>query len=165
MLCWSATQDCENIKGAHSLQDFLLRKSRFDRYHTGAMPRARNRLWALVGHVKGLFALSFSPDARATFFFSVLLTLQPLYSSVLFICPKKMPKYSRLKGLSQVCTFRTSPRSPPFVRPSISLVLPVFSQDIYQRQWRVGDCAIEQQRTRSVWVSACGSLDTLSALL
>ena len=48
----------------------LLRKSRFDRYHAGAMSRARNRLGALVGHVKGLFALSFSPDARAAFFFS-----------------------------------------------------------------------------------------------
>ena len=132
-----------------------MRKSRFDRYHAGAMPRACNRLGALVGHVKGLFALSISPDARATFFFSVLLTLQPLFLST-FHLPKKMPNFSRLKGLSQVCTFRTSPRSPPFVRPSISLVLPLFSQDIYQRQWRVGDCAIEQQRTRSVWVRACG---------
>ena len=132
MLCWSATQDCENIKGAHSLQDFLLRKSRPDRYHTDAKPRARNRLGALVGRVKGFFALSFSRDARAAICFSVLLTLQPLYFSVLFICPKKKPNFSRLKGLSQVCTFRTSPRSPPCVRPSISLVLPLFSQDIYQ---------------------------------
>ena len=78
------------------------------------MPRARNRLGALVGHVKGLLALSVSPDARATFFFSMLLTLQPLYSSVLFnCCPKKMPKNSRLKGLSEVCTFRTSPKPLP----------------------------------------------------
>ena len=105
------------------------------------------------------------PGRSRYLFFSVLPTLQPLYSSVLFNCPKKKPNLSRLKGLSQVCTFRTSPRSPPFVRPSISLVLPLFSQDMYQWQWRVGDCAIEQQRTRSVWVRACGCLDTLSALL
>ena len=70
-------QDCQKIKGDPSPQHFLLRKCRFDRHHAGATPRARNRLGALVGHVTGIFARSFSPNALDTFLFSMLLTLQP----------------------------------------------------------------------------------------
>ena len=157
MLCWSATQDCENIKGAHSLQDFLLRKSRPDRYHTDAKPRARNRLGALVGRVKGFFALSFSRDARAAICFSVLLTLQPLYFSVLFICPKKKPNFSRLKGLSQVCLYFSDFFQVPALCEAFDLTgtPSFFSRYISKRQWRVGDCAIEQQHNTGACRCAC----------
>ena len=94
------------------------------------MPRARNRLRAPVGHAKRIFALSFCPDALATSFFSMLLTLQPLHSSALFKS-KKNDQFLPVEGLEPGnMHFLHFSQAPPCVRPSISLVLPLFSQDI-----------------------------------
>ena len=76
-------QDCQTIKGAHSLQHFFLRKCRFDqqtsrrRYAAGSQP-AKD----VSKECKGLFALSFSPDAFATLFCLLLIVPEPLYFSV-----------------------------------------------------------------------------------
>ena len=59
-------QDCQDIKGAHSLLRFLLRKCRFGEHHAGAMPQIFNWLGTFVWYIKGFFALSFSPDALVT---------------------------------------------------------------------------------------------------
>ena len=76
-----------------------------------------------------------------------------------FSIAKKNAQINRLKGLSQVCTFCTCPGSPLLCEAFDLTGTPCFLT-IYQRQCRVGDCAIEQKRTRSVWVRACGGLNT-----
>ena len=89
LLCNSGPldQDCQKEhQGGAQPQYFLWRKRRFDRHHARAMPRVRSPLGTLVGCVKGLFALSFSPDVLATLFFLVLFVPELLYFSMQTEC-------------------------------------------------------------------------------
>ena len=90
------------------------------------MPRARNRLGPFVGYAKGLFG-SFSPDALATPFFLVLIVPEPLFFSI------RQPKLENSSlfpagGVEPGFHLLHFSKTPPFVRPSISLVFPLFSQ-------------------------------------
>ena len=119
------------LKGAHSPQQFLLRKCRFDRHHVGAMPRARNRLGTLVGHVKGLFALA-SPRTLSLPFFSRCCSPYnptiPQYLAKAIVAKKTL--FSPVQGVKPGVHFSHFSLAHPFVRPSISLVLLLFSQDV-----------------------------------
>ena len=123
-------QDCQKTKGAHSLQHFLLQKCRFDQHQAGAMSRAGNRQGTLVGYVKGLFALSFSPAPLVALFFLVLIVPEPLYFSMQSKASKICSFFPLNKVVETGLHYLHFSQTPPFARPSISLVFPLY-QKIY----------------------------------
>ena len=96
--------------------------------------------------VNGLLALSFFSDALATRFFLVLIVPELLYFSIQKYCLND-------ERVEPSCTFCTVSQTLLCARPSISLALPLVSQNVNQRQWRAGEC--DRTTTYHQRLSAC----------